>query len=166
MNPETYLQSGEEMLEHFSASRVGSGSLFSSGGDLVVSPLRLVFIEGNDVIDVPLDQVAAVEQSKQSWWNQWSQGGVFLVVFAFVYSIVVAFLNSEVGELPEIFNLLVPAFYLLGMLLFVVGLALRKRVLRVRTPGESYEFQSRGSMSRIAHSIHQARAKRESWKKI
>ena len=126
----------------------------SQKGTLACTPKRVVYISGNTATDISLKAVHAIEYSAPGIpWGAVLAGGLLSVIgLAF----------SEIGGglvgSPNT-SLVSGAFIILGIGVVVAGFLLRRHVLKIHIPGQSFNFASRDNLENMAHLIRGQEAK-------
>ena len=154
MKVSNYLTSGESVVEQVSAFDNGYETSSSKMGDLVCTPLRLVYIQDDRVTDISLNQVNSIEYSGLSYRTDFFGWGIGLMIIG----AILYFSRNLI--LPVNFDdtiiLLFAAgfFLLLGVAIIINGLSLRRAKLIVHTPSKTYEFASKESdLIKIGHAV-------------
>jgi len=123
-------------------------------GTLACTPKRVVYISGNTATDISLKAVHAIEYSAPGIpWGAALVGGLLSVIgLAFI-----EIGNDVVGSSIALF--VSGGFVLLGISTVIAGFLLRRHVLKVHIPGQSFEFASRDNLENMAHLIRGQEAK-------
>jgi len=155
MHIDAYLLDGEKVHTKETAQHAGSSS--NSEGTLAVTEARVVYTgagASEEVIDISLDGIVAAEYSKQSPWNQWTQGGLLMLTLG-MFTIMMV---GSIEALPSNISGLGMFVALGGITMIAYGILFRKRVLKLHTAAETYEFKTKQGLEGMMHRIRAARS--------
>ena len=154
MDIEEYLVDKESVTEQVSA--YDDVDAISSEGTLACTPFRLVYVSGNDVTDISINEVNSIEYSGPSYPTKYLNQGLAAMVIGVVV-LVGRGAIAEALSAPGFGTLLqfIGGFILLaGIGTLVWGFFLRRATLKVHTPSKTYEFSSKESnLDEIGHTV-------------
>jgi len=156
MEIEEYLFENESITEQVSAYDSIDALSSANEGTLACTPVRLVYVCGNDVTDISINDVHAIEYGDLSYpteYLNWGLGTMILGLILLTIWGVVEYIFSELG-----FETLL--FFVSGVVLssaiviLLWGYFVRRATLKIHTSNKSYEFTSeQNNLDEIAHTV-------------
>lgn len=149
MKLDSYLAKNESPTKTVTAFEGADAIFDNKKGTLACTPNRVVFVCGDDVIDISLNGVNSIEYSAPSYPTKYlySAGGFVLLGLLGWISV------SSLGSVPDLTPLAI-IFGVIGLSMLVIGFFLRRSTIRFRTPNKTYEFASNdGALQDIAHAL-------------
>lgn len=149
MELESYLARNESATKKVEAFESAEAISDNRKGMLACTPNRVVYVQGDDVIDISLNGVDSIEYSAPSYPSKYLYlGGGFCLLA--LLGIVVDYVAESLPDLmPFAVVLAVTGIGILG-----VGLFLKRSTIKFRTPNTTYEFASKdGTLKDIAHAL-------------
>ena len=156
MQIDEYLVDKESVTEQVPAYDNADALSSASEGTLACTPFRLVYVCGNDVTDISINEVNSIEYSGPSYPTSYLNQGLVIMVIGLLLLVGrggIAGALSTPG-LATVALVLGGFFLLLGLATFVWGYFLRRATLKVHTPSKTYEFSSKESdLDEIGHTV-------------
>lgn len=149
MELESYLAKNESPTRKVSAFE-GEDAIFDNKkGTLACTPNRVVFVRGDDVIDISLNGVDSIEYSAPSYPTTYLYSAGSFGLLALIGWIS----GSSLGSVPDLTSLAI-ILGVIGLITLIIGFFLRRSTIRFRTPNTTYEFASNdGALQDIAHAL-------------
>lgn len=150
-----YVLEGEEILQRATVHQRKNTFADDFEGTLACTPRRIVFSDGTEVTDISHRAVDAIEYRVPG--IPWQAVGIGAV------SILLGFVGAFVGAIADSADLgsvVAAAGLLIGALVVLAGYVRRRYRLRIHTPGQSFTFESKEELDRLAHRIRAQESKR------
>lgn len=136
MNVEDYLGEDEDVVCEVDVYEGEEAVFESNRGTLVTTPRRIVYVSGDDVTDVLIEDVTAIEYVGPSYPKFYLNWGVgFLLAGAVLWA-------ARNVELIVGLEYLGVTALLVGVALLGSGHFLRRATVQLHTPNKTYEFST------------------------
>lgn len=156
MNIDEYLFENESVTEQVSAYDDVDAVSSSNEGTLACTPCRLVYIGGDDIIDISISEVNSIEYTGPSYpekYLNWGVGAVVSGFLLFVSWIVVEYTAAVLG-FGRLLLIISAMVSVIGIVILIQGYVIRRASLNIHTPNKSYEFVSkRSNLDEIGHTV-------------
>lgn len=157
MHLQSYLVDGESVSTEVKAYTNSNSFGQFSTGTLACSPYRLVFVQGNDVTDISLQDIGSIEYKEAVYPLRYLLGGMGIVVggfFLLLVSVIAAGMNPALSGLSSISWVIAAVTAVAATVTFVYGHLLKRATLKVHTSSKSYKFTSPdGDLVEIGHTV-------------
>jgi hypothetical protein len=149
MKLKDYLLEGESIIRQVEAFDSADAVSDTRKGTLACTPNRVVYVQGDDVIDISLNGVNSIEYSGPSYPRNYLYSGGFFALLAILSWISGSVLDSG----PDLTGLAVICG-VIGVVTLGWGLFVRRATIKLRTPNKTYEFASKdNSLKSIGHAL-------------
>lgn len=145
-----YLVENESVIVEVPAFNSLDAISSSEEGRLACTPHRVVYVLGNDVTDISFNGVNSIEYTGQSYPKRYLHWGIGESLVGLSLLVLGTLLTEFSTPVIGFGGLLL----LIGIITLIMGLFLRRSILRVHTPNRSYKFTSKNSnLDEIGHTI-------------
>lgn len=150
MKLDSYLAKNESVTKKVEAFESVDAVSDSRKGTLACTPNRVVYVQGDDVIDISLGGVDSIEYSAPSYPKSFLYWGGGFGALAFFAGIAEFVGDSSIPDLTP----LIAFLGLIGLALLITGQFLKRSTIKFRTPNTTYEFASNDrTLKDIAHAL-------------
>jgi hypothetical protein len=150
MKLDSYLAKNESVTKEVEAFESVDAISDSRKGTLACTPNRVVYVRGDNVIDISLSGVNSIEYSAPSYPRNFLYWGSGFGILAFLAGVVEFVGDSTIPDL----TLLIAFLGLIGLAVLIGGWFLKRSTIKLRTPNKTYGFASNDRrLKDIAHAL-------------
>ncbi|MFC4449036.1 hypothetical protein [Halorussus aquaticus] len=150
MKLDSYLAKNESVTKEVEAFESVDAVSDSRKGKLACTPNRVVYVQGENVIDISLNGINSIEFSAPSYPKSFLYWGGGFGVLAFLTGVAEFVGDSSIPDLM----LAIVFFGLISLAILVAGQFLKRSTIKFRTPNTTYTFASTDrAIQDIAHAV-------------
>lgn len=161
MQVEDYLMDGESTEAKTSASNKLEAYNEVHNGTIACTPLRIIFVNDHDVIDISLRSIDSVEYTEPSLSEKQIKGSIFFILLGVGFGALLPLLQRASIIPSDLPSIIIPIFGVIGLLLIVIGASTlynaytnRRSKLSLHTPSGTYNFSAENSrLESIVHNL-------------